>query len=54
MENLQAKDAIEYLLSGGKCITTKKYIIVFKDGCFKIEQSGTLFGNFNNLKKYND
>ena len=48
------QEAIMYMLQGGKCLRkNKKQIIVFKDGCFKIEGTWTVNGCFKNLEKLN-
>jgi len=46
------EEAINFMLNGGKCLRkNKKQIIIFKDGCFKIEDTGTVNGCFSNLEK---
>jgi len=55
MDILKPEEAISFMLNGGKCFRKKnKQTILYKDGKFIIEYTGTLVGNFNNLEKSED
>ena len=53
MTEFTAEQALSHLLNGGECYRRKnKQIIIFKDGCIKIKETGTLVGNLNGLELY--
>jgi hypothetical protein len=43
-------EIIVHLINGGECIHKEhKYKVIFKAGVFRIKETGTVIGNFNNL-----
>ena len=54
MQKLKTLGLVLHMLLGGKCkFSNQKYFVIYNNGSFIIEGSGTLVGNISKLKRHN-